>query len=55
MLEIATYKSRFKYIDLKGCKKITDISMQSLSNLCFEIEYLDLSATSITDNGYEEY
>ena len=52
VLEIATYKPNFKYIDLKGCKKVTDNAVESISNLFLELEFLDISATSITDNGY---
>ena len=52
ILEIGTYKSNFKYIDLKGCKKVTDTAMESISNLFSELEFLDLSSTSITDNGW---
>jgi hypothetical protein len=54
VLEIATYKPNFKYIDLKGCKKVTDNAVESISNLFLELEFLDISATSITDNGYVE-
>ncbi len=51
MLEIATYKPHFKHIDIKGCKKITDCSIISILNSKVELEFLDISATSVTDQG----
>jgi hypothetical protein len=51
MLEIATYKPNIKYLDINGCKKITDNSIRSLANFCVKLEFLNLRATNITDIG----
>ena len=51
VLEIATYKPHIKYLDLNGCKKITDNSLRSLSSICTKLEYLNIKATNITDTG----
>ena len=51
MFEIATYKPNLKYLDINGCKKITDNSLRSLANFCIKLEYLNLKGTSVTDTG----
>lgn len=42
ILEISTYKSDIKYLDLNGCKKITDNSLKSLASCCAKLEYLNV-------------
>ena len=51
ILEVVTYKPNIKYLDLNGCKKISDQSMRSISTFCSKLESLSLKATSITDLG----
>jgi hypothetical protein len=51
ILEIVTYKPNTKYLDLNGCKKITDTSLRSISTFCSKLESLNLRATSVTDQG----
>jgi hypothetical protein len=51
ILEISTYKPNIKFLDLNGCKKITDNSLRSLSNFCTKLENLNLKGTSVTDTG----
>jgi len=51
ILEIATYKPNIKYLDINGCKKITDNSIRSIANFCAKLDYLNLRATNISDIG----
>ncbi len=51
VLEICTYRPTIKYLDLNGCKKITDASLRSIANSCTRLEFLNVRATSVTDSG----
>ena len=52
ILEMATYKPNIKYLDINGCKKITDNSLRSIANFCSKLEILNLKGTNITDIGF---
>jgi len=51
VLEICTYRPGIKYLDLNGCKKITDASLRSIANVCTRLEFLNVRATNVTDSG----
>ena len=51
ILEISTYKQTIKYLDLNGCKKISDNSLRSIANFCHKLEHLNLKGTTVTDTG----
>ena len=43
VLEISTHRPAIKYLDLNGCKKITDGSLRSIASFCSNLEYLNVS------------
>lgn len=51
VVEIATYRSDIKQLDLCNCKKISDASIRSMSGICSKIKELNLKGTSLTDSG----